>query len=428
MHALRLGVAVLAVGLLTSWEARAGVYLLREPLSLAARRQPWQQIGNPAAPEDVWAWVNDLVLVDERSTINTSLKSQFQQQAAELERRRQDGVLIPSERVSLGGYLLRLGRLEEAIKVLEEGLRLAGPSEPTRFLLQLNLAAAYGEIDELLQRAIDLQKQALDAWPVQWAGWNRAEWAWYRRAETYALELLRLRQQEALRGRGGASLYPLFPKVRFTGPRGRYEAGAIAFEQWNELPRDAEALVVQLMLWYPKDPRLDWLYGELLNSRGEVAEAARVLERVDRRGLGGAEDLRTHLTVLRRSLPVYRVLDNKLDQQQLLMALTPHVLPSLAGPAGGVIDLAWVVCPNLRSDMPALPPPAPPAVEAVGRLPDWRVLAIGFLAGVVVTALALFQWREWRRRRTSFRGQKSEVRGQKSEVGDQTHRPLTSDL
>jgi tetratricopeptide (TPR) repeat protein len=398
MYALRLGVGVLFFGLWAAAEVRAGVYNLNEPQPSSAQDPPWKQIANPAPPEKVWSWVNDLLLVDERAKIPTGLQRQFQEQAAELEQRKRDGVLVPSERVSLGGCLLRLGRLEDAMKVLEEGLRMAEPSEPARFLLELNLAAAYSESDDFLQRAIDYQKQALDAWPDQWAGWSRAEWAWYRRVEMYTLEWLRLRQQETLRGRGGANPYLLFPKVIFAGPRGQYQAGAIPFEQWNALPRDAEAIVLQLMLWRPQDPRLDWLYGELLNARGEVAEAAKVFERVDRRGLGGSAELRQHMTVLRRSLPVYRVLENKLDRQRLLWALMPHGLPIPAGPASGVVDWAWADAPGPPKEDRISLPSATPAAEPIGRLPDWRVLAVGFLVGAVVTALAIFQWREWRRR------------------------------
>jgi hypothetical protein len=394
-----LGVAVLGFGLWASGEVRAGVYNLSEPQAESPLLPPWQQVGNPASPARVWARVSDLILVDEGAQVPSRLRTQYQQQAKGLEQRWRDGVLVPSQRVSLSGCLLRLGRWPQAVAILEEGLRTARPDEPARFLLQLNLAAAYGERDELLHRAVEVQKEALSAWPDLWAGWGRAEWAWYRRVEKYTLDLLRLRQQEALGGRGGANLYPLFPRVRFTGPGGRYEAGAIAFDQWNELPRDAEPVVVQLMLWRPQDPRLDWLYGELLNARGDVVEADKVLFRVSsNRGMGGSEELRQHTAVLRRSLAVYRALENEPDRQKLLWALAPRSVPA-AGPASGALDLAWAGAPSLAQGAGALPPP-PPEAPTTFRLPDWRVLAVGFVAGVVVALLAAFQWSEWRRRRS----------------------------
>jgi hypothetical protein len=373
MHALRLGVAMLMLGLAVGQEARAGIYILdREPKSPYALDPPYRVEGKPAPWDRVRDWRADLasVLVDPRDqaknkdqpnllpTKESELRLAHGKQAEELlEKRKHDGALSPTERVSLGGCLLRLGRQREAMEVLREGERMLGRDEPARFLLLLNLATAYQQSDDPTWRPLALvcQAEALKASPDQWRAWNPATWEWYRWAEKYNLELMRLREREKALNPWpdpGSAVAPdaLFPRVRFTGPTGKYEVGSIALDQWNELPRDAESLVVQLMIWQPQDPRLFWLYGELLNARGEVKGAYEVLNTIARSGNGWPE-LGQH-------------------RRALLEAQKPETV--------------------------AIPPaPAPPEYPT---MPDWRALTIGFLVGVVVAVLSVFQLREWRRR------------------------------
>ena len=67
------------------------------------------------------------------------------------------------------------------------------------------------------------------------------------------------------------SLDNLFPRVRFVGPSGEYEPGLLAADQWTNLPADALTIVSQLVLWYPHDNRLYWLFAELLNTHSAAA-------------------------------------------------------------------------------------------------------------------------------------------------------------
>jgi hypothetical protein len=379
MHALRLGVAVLMFGLAAGQEARAGIYNLAEPPSGWAMDPPYWEKGGPASWDRIRLWRADLASVLDLPNVEDQAKNKeqpqppprrkselrlaYEKQQGELEKRLRDGGLSPSDRVSLSGCLLRMGRWTEAMRILEEGLRTLPENEPVRFLLLLNLAAAYWQIEDLRPRAIDKQMEALKAWPEQLPqGWNRAKGEWYRWAEKYNLELMRLRQREV--GRTTVGLDNLFPKVRFTGPAGKYEAGTIALDQWNELPRDAEQLAIQLMVWQPRDPRLYWLYGELLNARGEVKGAYEILTYlVGFEGGSGLPELGRHRKVLQE------VQDKDKEQQK----------------------------PQAGSDL--FPPPqAEYRPQTEYRLPDWRTLSLGFLVGVVVTVLAGFQWREWRRR------------------------------
>jgi tetratricopeptide (TPR) repeat protein len=397
--------AVLGLCLAAVPAARAGVYDLAEPRSKYALEPPYRQVGNPASVERVRFWLDDLLRVDDRTQIKdqaaTPLREQYLRQADELEQQRRDGVLSPAGHVSLGGCQLRLGRWPQAMAVLEAGLRNAAPDDPVRFLLLLNLASAYQESPELLTRATEVQKQALDAWPARWAGWDHAEWAWYRRVEKFNLTLLRLRQREAAQGGRGTTLEPLFGRVRFVGPSGRYEAGPLAFEQSEELPRDAEQVVLQLMLWRPGDPRLYWLYGELLNARGDVLGSFQILDNAfANRGLSGSEELRAHRAVLLRAKDVYEEVNKPLVRQQLFWALAPHGSALPAGPAAGAADLAELAAPDPTSGVERIVDgTASPPFESGYRLPDWRVLLVGIVVGVLLTVLARYQWVEWRRRR-----------------------------
>ncbi len=375
MHALRLGVAMLMFGLAVGQEARAGIYNLDEPKTGWVIGPSSRDKGNPLPPKQVRLWraelanAHDLFNPEEKEKDDkgqpkppakpkSPLRLAYEKQLAELEQRGRDGKLSPADRVSLSGCLLRLGRVREAKKVLEEGLRTLPEEEPIRFLLLLNLATAEWENEDLRLRAIDKQTEALRVWPERWKdwGWDRATWEWYRWAEKYNLALMRLRQREI--GQPGLGPDALFPRLRFTGPTGQYEAGSIALDQWNELPHDAEQLVTQLMIWQPRDPRLYWLYGELLNARGDVLGAYEVFDYLRQfEGGGGFPELVRHRRVLLEA------------QEEIKKDANEEV---------GVF----------------VPPPPPPEYP----MPDWRALTIGFLVGVVVTVLSVFQLREWRRR------------------------------
>jgi tetratricopeptide (TPR) repeat protein len=358
----------------------AGIYTPGAPASRKALDPPYRQIGKPAAAKDVLAGVEDLRLLDDlaagtRQGPPSTLRVAYLSFVDGLEKRRSSGTgLTTTEYASLGGCLLRLGRWSLALAVLEEGLRRAPASEPARFLLHLNMAEACRNNPELLPRALDSQRQALATWPARWTGtgWGREEWAWYRRAEKFDLVLLQHRQREALQGAPAeVTLDPLFPRVRWVGPSGHYEAGALAVEQLDELPPDAEPLVVQLMLWEPSDTRLLWLYGELLNARGQVPAAFEVLDQCARRGLSG--ELREHRKVLWQAKPAYDKAASAAEQQALVAQAAP-------------------VPAETR------PPEGPPRAAAP-VLPDWRTLLVGFAVGCLVTLLGVFQWRQLRRRR-----------------------------
>jgi hypothetical protein len=166
---------------------------------------------------------------------------------------------------------------------------------------------------------------------------------------------------------------------------------------------DAEQVVLQMLLSQPQDLRLLWLYGELLNARGQIAGAYEVLNFV--RSLNGSRELRQHCSVLDYARPSVKALERPETQELLLWWLAPRGLPVPAGVGGALNELAWPAADFAHPLKPRAPVAAPttsasaPASAPIGQLPEWRTLLVGFGVGVVATILAGYQWNEWRRRR-----------------------------
>jgi tetratricopeptide (TPR) repeat protein len=326
-----------------------------------------------------------------------SLRRSYECLAADLEAKGDD--LTTLDRVDLGACYLRLRRYEDARRVLEKGDR-------KHFLILANLASAYHGLD-LISRAIAFQEQALAAWPSVWAGWTGEKVRFYRMAERYYLKLLRLRERDQPRegGRPAAvqTVDALFPRVRFVGPDGRYQAGELAPAHADELPPYAYTVVLQLVLWQPFDDRLYWLLGELLNAGGEVDIASGILdELVSSRGLSGWGELVAHRRVLMRSARARAALRSNLDVWNSLSAalmFRGQLLPPVAGPVAYEAVLWQPRLMPSRGDQ-VLPVESSAAAPPGPRWAlDWRQLAVGFGAGLAVALLGGLQWREWRRRR-----------------------------
>jgi tetratricopeptide (TPR) repeat protein len=403
-----LSLAILAGGLAEAGPLHAGVYNLDPPRSSypssiveAGRRYP----------KSVRDHRGQLQAIDDRASNRTSaLQPGYLQQTMALQARRKAGTLSAEDRTNLGACLIRLGRLDEARRVLEEAERVIHADSPYRFFVLLNLASVYQEDPDLLARAIDTQTRALKSWPAVWAGWNRQESEWYRRVETYVLRLMHLRQAEIRIAGGRPGPYQtvddLFPGVRFVGPDGAYEAGAIDFDIWNKLPPDAESIVIQMMLWQPRDNRLYWLYGELLNARGQVADAFAVLNPLDDIRTGSPRELHAHRNILQMAQKSLEFWDYP-NWPTLSWVVAPRGQLLPPGVGGAAYEMGWAAMftstdPAAVTSLPAAMPtepsaPSPPA--ASGVLPDWRLVTVSFVTGMVVAVLAMLQWQQWRRRR-----------------------------
>jgi tetratricopeptide (TPR) repeat protein len=422
MRPIVLSAAMLMSGLTP---LRAGVYNLDPP-----RKYPSDYVlPNVSQPLNlVIDHLNELRkarISPQNPSQSSALRLDYEKQRAQLEAKRRQGTLDAVDRVNLSGCLIRLGEFAAAQQWLEEDLRLVPRDSAFRPLLLLNAAAACQEDESLWQRALELQREALESWPALLPGWNRAQSSWFRHVEEYSLHLMRLRNRERLiRGSQPIreSLPPdlLFPKeevepskrVQFQGASGQYEAGGIAWKQWERLPADAEQVVLQLLLWRPLDPRLFWLFGELLNARGQVDSAHDVLYRVRKNDLWRNRDLDRHIRVLSDALAPYRELfvdsagmgENRRKQALLLWSLAPRGA-SLAPPIGILAnEVGGVAASTNPTDLSAgrqFPEMSisqgADAPRSASALPDWRQLTISFITGAVVAALCLLQWRQWRR-------------------------------
>ncbi len=329
-----------------------------------------------------------------------SRRGQALAQVESLERLRQVGLLSTVDAVNLSGAYIRLGEVNEALKVLRK-------ADKGHFLVQANLAAAYQTLGELAM-ARRCQERALALWPTVWIGFNKAQLDMYRECEKYNLRLLTGRLD---RGREGAvrelALDSLFPGVSFVGEDGQYHAGELARRMADKLPREALPVVTQMVLWQPRDPALTWLLAELLNVEGQIIEAARLFDDlVFNQGLDGP-GLREHRRVLKNGASVMKRLQPWTGSTPLLsgMMLIPRGL--LAPPVVG--DIAYqagaltIVVHAPAMDQPPMPP-APPTpdtqVPPGQQLPfNLRHAAVSFLFGLLVAALLGLQVQQWRRRR-----------------------------
>ena len=307
-----------------------------------------------------------------------------------------------------------MNRPNDAIRVLSQA------DQKNAFVLA-NLAVAYQAINEL-RGAVEKETDALAAWPSTQPGWDEGRLAWYRRAEGYYLVLLKSRLNEPKPAKG---MDPLFGAPT---RRGDYEAEVQPWKLWDDLPPDAYEIVSQLLVWFPFDDRLYWQLGELLNSQGYVEDAVKVFEDISFAGTLNDREFREHRSILKAAAPQATAVINafradpvrfQTDLRTLMWAFSPRGL-LLPPPVGGELaneaalaarapvydDLRKrqeeLVRQQLQDQLQRLgqapqaagtaAPPAPP----VGWQPDWRMLLVGFTAGLIVAALAALQLTEWR--------------------------------
>jgi len=314
-------------------------------LELESRRGALRSIfdqANEGKPEKEWSW-------DRRDCLR---------ELGKWEEKEKTGSLTPAEVMDLSACYIRLGRDNKAIALLEKTLPNLIPEEPQRFLLLSNLAAAYWA-KGVASRAINYQREALAKWPVHFPGWTWEEWHRTLRAERALLVLMQSRPWVD----GGRApdpkektVDPLFPGVRFAGPGNKYIVGGLEPLSASRLPPDAEAILIQLMLWQPLDSDLYWQYAEVLNAKGKIHDAAKVMRQlVELSGYGNIPEVRQH--------------------RNLLVEAT---------------DATPRPPEDKSSERPAAPAPA---------VFDWRPLLVGLAGGVLIAVLIQLQWREWRRRR-----------------------------
>jgi tetratricopeptide (TPR) repeat protein len=380
----------------------AGVYNLAEihpPLALEDARSYYLRIRSASVP------VKDKDKIDPYS-----FKGQIVRQAEALEQLRGEDRLSTIDRINLAGCYLRLGGDNNIAKAR----RLLVSGEPNHFLIQSNLAAAYFMSGEL-GMAVRHQQKALALWPEVFVACSDKQLRFFRECERYLLKLYQLRAKEAVRGstRGEVDLDALFPGLRFVGPSGEYEAGELSIAMRDLLPENAFNIVFQINTWFPDDPRLYWLLGEMLNASGAIDQAHDIFFELVEGSMGGTfKDLFKHRRVLMDAKPIYLAFRDPEKRGVLLSELLMIGKPPMASsPMSDAVYLASSSAMALfaveaaKEPIPGLGGAGDPQALMGGitqptAVFNFRHIAIGFLFGFIVALLCAMQWQEWRRRRT----------------------------
>jgi tetratricopeptide (TPR) repeat protein len=310
----------LLCGLLCTSAATAGVYATADmppgPIADETGVQPMPLDLYRSTLGDRIGLLRDPALLQpgDQPLPESTVKRRKEQEAkvAALQAKLKTGMATLDDQINLSAGLIALGKNQEAIDLLEPVARGEGRGH---FMVLSNLATAY-QLAGQMERVPDYLQLARSSWPDKVPGIKDPQLQFYRQVDRAQLRVVLLRKAEAAKQPPGVrrpveGVDALFGEpdnpVRFIGESGQYEAGKIAAKEKEKLPKDALAIVQQLVLWFPEDTRLYWLLGELLNADGQINEAYTVLnECVDARRYDSAE-LKEHrrilLDALRRPRP-----------------------------------------------------------------------------------------------------------------------------
>jgi hypothetical protein len=198
--------------------------------------------------------------------------------------------LSPTELAGYTADLIRLGgsHLDDALNLL---LPLSSDRRRVDFFIFSHLSKVHQERQEYesAYRKADASMSDV-SFPKTFPGYRPDQLVWLRRVESkFNLPLLRSRWQEGEQKRSGVQENPdpLFPirlagkewhPVHYSPKDGEYQAGLLTPSEAEKLPPDAVAVVQQLILWNPKDPRLLWQLAELYNAKGDVRAALELMD------------------------------------------------------------------------------------------------------------------------------------------------------
>jgi hypothetical protein len=198
--------------------------------------------------------------------------------------------LTPDELAGYTADLIRLNRPSEALNILQPLAR-----DPRRggFLAYAHLAVGHSALAGWPE-AYEQEQMAVrySDFPASFAKLTKPQLAWLKRVEReYYYPFLVHRAEDSRRKRSrdlNEDVDAIFPSAvppkkaddpfRVAVDGAEYKAGSIAETERKKLPKDAMAIVQQLVLWHPQDARLYWLLGELYNAEGDIDSALKILD------------------------------------------------------------------------------------------------------------------------------------------------------
>ncbi|MBI3822078.1 MAG: hypothetical protein HY289_05280 [Planctomycetes bacterium] len=294
------------------------------------------------------------------------------------------------EQLNFSTVLIRRGRAADAVRFLESVYE----DNKDNFLVLSHYATAHFLSKELRfeRQSARLMAKTLEKWPKAWAdvseeqknfvrsfGWlDDHDFDRYRQSEVYFERLIvnRLKEKELLAKKEPVppTVDPIFldaknQPIRFLNEKGEFEAGAIAKADKEQMPHQKSVQhVEQLLIWMPKDKRLLWLLGEVLN--------ASVMEYQDA------------------------------PRKNQAIAGAHAIFSSLTDPLGEPIDMGMEEIKSRRRVIEQYRKANDPGMGGIPGFPDeekkespWWRIGVGFLAGAALGMFALWQIQEMRRRR-----------------------------
>ena len=297
----------------------------------------------------------------------SALKPIYEKLLNDLEAKSGSNDFSVEDAVKLGGVFIRLNMHSKSVPVLEKALRQCDENSEWYAPLSFNLAMAYAADDLLLDRSITYQRQGLAALTAPRKNQSFSAWQQQRRLEIIFLKWF----QEKLFQRDRKktfSIGTLFGNLEEQWQKSDYPVKPVSMAFQDQLPPDALESTFRLVLAFPMDNQLYWLFGEMLLIQGDPQSASSVLdELVNARQMSSSQVLFDHSRKLKRFLEQSPPKEEIIQKEQ-----------SIPEQGSGKNDSSSV----------------PPGIF----MGDLRYLLVGFLSGILVCYLMQLQLKQWFRK------------------------------
>jgi hypothetical protein len=396
---MRLAAIVLAF-LIAAGAARAGIY----NTSQAETVRSVPSGGNVRNFLETFIYVRSIG-IDKVDKSNRLRNAYFLSEA--LAGGRASGALTLEQKLDYSAVLIRRKKFQQAIDYLGPLVR----QHSEIFFFESHLAMAYWASGQpgYDRRAVTHLDDALTNWPKTFAklskeqqafvtgpmAWSESDFVFFRKTETYLLDLMRRRLAEPA-GKPFEAVDAIFtdgqkpPKaIRFVNDEGAFEPGRLAAAERSKLPADALEIVEQLNLWMPEDARLYWLLGEVANTLW-TPEQLTVDKKLPKEQLDAAiEKYRLAIFNINAGSSIF----NELVETYLVRAADLRARRRTLGEFKATVkDIDVDSFEGDEKKLVAVVPLSTPPMNP-------RMIAVIFAAGAAVGIFAIWQFQEIRRRR-----------------------------